>query len=193
MENSPIVTPNRRLKRRSSSMMNLSDAKNLVDKDMVTSKLNLIRDKNLARRNFRQDTLVGRRNIDIVSIFEETPAPVRIKEPINPIKQESCDFDLDKIQIKCEFEDNFEEQKQKQPDPTSKISNIKNKFSLFKNNVRNMISNNCNKKPVGLPPKSEPTVCNKIPTPLDVSIMFLLFKNQSIILIFSLLHTSGKH
>jgi len=170
MDSSPSITPNRRLKRRSSSMMNLCDARNLVEKDMVASKLNLIRNKNLARRNFRQDMLVDRRNIDIVSIFEETPMPVRTKEPMNPIKQEVCDSESGKIQLKYEIEERTVTQAQTS-ETNNKISNIKNKFNAFKNNVKNMINN---KKHPGLPPKSEPIcpVQEKKPTSLlDVSIL----------------------
>lgn len=172
MDSSPSITPSRRLKRRSSSMMNLSEAKNLVEKDMVVSKLNLIRNKNLARRNFRHDMLVDRRNIDIVSIFEETPMPVRTKEPMHPIKQESSEFEFEKIELKYEIEESTVGEEQTSVDVNSKISNIKNKFTTFKNNVRNMISSSSNKNLPGLPLKSEPVnqvKANK-PAPLDEKI-----------------------
>ena len=77
------IVVKKKLKRRSSSMFNLIEHKNLIEKDMQNSKLSVMRKNDQARRNHRHDLTIKNRNIDFMSIYEESPVVQRIQEPIS--------------------------------------------------------------------------------------------------------------
>lgn len=135
MADSPSIPSPRRLKRRSSSMCNLVE-QNMVEKDMVTSKLNLIRRKNLARRNFRTNQLTDLRAIDSVEVMEETPMVARKMEPkIELVELEATSTVLtERVQLKYEIDEIDQTL-----ETNSKITIIKKPLSRFKNYVKNII------------------------------------------------------
>lgn len=162
---SPVEKPRRRLKRRSSSMFNLMDQKNLIEKDMVLSKMNAIRKNNQTRRNYRNDLTVKNRNIDFkqISIEEETPIVNRQKESVFKMStNKSCKMSIDDLTAEIKYELEYEE---KVPMETtenmnvSRIANIKNKINTLKNNFKNIISA---KKPTN--ENAEPKIELKVPT-----------------------------
>lgn len=160
MDYSPSILPrSKRLnKRRSSSMFNLHEQKNLIEKDMVLSKLNVIRKKNIDRRNYRNNLIGKNRNIDIDKVCEETPMPVRTIEPI--LKSENFEMETEDLEIKYNLDDESVVNSQPSQVPASKMTNIKNKINTLKNNFRNIISGGKTKtSPVKTEPKKEPQVC----------------------------------
>jgi hypothetical protein len=69
---SPSVSKEKRLKRRSSSMFNLNDKKQMDhENDLILTKQQLIRKQNLARRNYRDKLIVKNRQIDTNNILYE--------------------------------------------------------------------------------------------------------------------------
>lgn len=138
---SPSHTANPRMKRRSSSMFNLVDHKNLIEKDLEQSKRAVIRKNNLTRKNYRNELLVRNRNIDFNHIYEESPQINRAREPINAeseIKVEKMNLMLmepkqEKVEIELPAQPN-----------QNRIANIKNKINTLKNNFRSIIGANNN-------------------------------------------------
>lgn len=171
---SPLEKPRRRLKRRSSSMFNLMDQKNLIEKDMVLSKMNAIRKNNQARRNYRNDLTVKNRNIDFkqISIEEETPIVNRQKESVFKMStNESCKMSIDDLTAELKYEVEYEKKVPMETTEStniSRITNIKNKINTLKNNFRNIISSKKttdeNEAPIKMEPKA-PTIQNSIKNP----------------------------
>lgn len=158
---SPSNTSNPKMKRRSSSMFNLMDHKNLIEKDLEMSKQAVIRKNNLTRKNYRNDLLVRNRNIDFNNIYEESPQINRIKEPIaqTEIKVEKMDLLLaepkqEKVEVELPVQPN-----------QNRITNIKNKINTLKNNFRSIIgANSATKKQEQVQVKAEPQI-RKPPLP----------------------------
>ena len=186
---SPISNP--KLKRRSNSMFNLHEYKNLIEKDLVQSKQAMIRKNQMARRNYREDLLVKNRNIDLNYIYEESPQinRVAIRDPvIDQLEIKVENMDLDKLELIEPKQEKVELKLPQQQQNPNRITNIKNKIMTLKNNFRSIIgannSSTAKKKEASevesrKPPLPKFNNENDVRQPLSVSLLFgpLTLKN----------------
>ncbi len=186
---SPISNP--KLKRRSNSMSNLHEYKNLIEKDLVQSKQAMIRKNQMARRNYREDLLVKNRNIDFNYIYEESPQinRVAIRDPvIDQLEIKVENMDLDKLELIEPKQEKVELKLPQQHQNPNRITNIKKKIMTLKNNFRSIIgannSSTAKKKEASevesrKPPLPKFNNENDVRQPLSVSLLFgpLTLKN----------------